>query len=301
MKLNTIVVTLTAMGLCALAPAVFAKTATTTNNHTTTPAQKAQIESVVHNYLVQNPEVIVEGLQVYQQKQYDQARKSMEKTQAIIPKYVDQLFHEANDPMAGNPQGQVTITEFFDYQCPHCVAMTTVIDSLIAENPNLRVIFKEFPIRGAVSDFAAKAALAAKLQGKYFEFHKALMAAAGQNLTQDSVLNVAKSVDLDVAKLKTDMNSSEVQQQIKATHKLAQNLGIIGTPALFIAKTNVTDHAPATAITFIPGQIDKDQLQAIITKINPAQAQVSPAMMNNAPKAVPTAAATGTQQQQKTT
>ncbi len=163
-------------------------------------AQKQQIESVVHDYLLKNPDVVVQSLQAYQQKQIDQARQTMAKTQSSSPKFVNSLFHQAKDPVAGNPQGAVTIVEFFDYQCSHCIDMSPLLDSFLKANPNVKVIFKEFPIRGPVSEFAAKAALAAKEQGKYIEFHQALMALAAkqQPLTQDAILNAAKSVGLDV-------------------------------------------------------------------------------------------------------
>lgn len=231
------------------------------------PTQQKQIEQVVHNYLLKNPEVIVESIQVLQQKQMDQARQTMQKTQTTAPKYADGLFHQANDPMAGNVNGKVTVVDFFDYQCPHCIKMTPVLEALIKANPDVRIVFKEFPIRGAASDTAAKAALAAKIQGKYFEFHKALMQDATQEQLNDAViLKVAKNVGLNVDQLQVDMKSDAVSKQIKDTYKLAQDLQLIGTPAFFIAKSDITSSAAPTAITFIPGQVDLDQLQQIVQK-----------------------------------
>lgn len=232
------------------------------------PAQQKQIEDVVRNYLVKNPEVIVESLQTLQQKQMEQARKTMQKTQQTAPKFVDALFHQTTDPVAGNPNGKVTVVDFFDYQCPHCIKMTPVIEGLIKANPEVRVIFKEFPIRGAVSEYAAKVALAAKLQGKYFEFHKALMqqAETQPQLTEEVVLKAAQSVGLDMNKLKADMKNDVVNQQIKSTMKLAQDLQLLGTPAFFIAKSDIKNNATASAITFIPGQVDQVQLLEIVNK-----------------------------------
>lgn len=235
--------------------------------NTMNATQQKQIEDVVHSYLVKNPEVIVEAIQSLQQKQMTEARKTIEKTQATAPKFVDNLFHQTTDPMIGNVNGKVTVVDFFDYQCPHCTHMTPILDALVKANPDLRVVFKEFPIRGPVSDFAAKAALAAKAQGKYFEFHKALMQlATQQSLTEELVLKTAESVGLNIDKLKTDMKSDAVAQQIKANYKLGQDLQLIGTPAFFIATTSITKDAKPAAIVFIPGQIDQVQLQAIITK-----------------------------------
>lgn len=230
-------------------------------------AQKTQMDSAIHDYILKNPEVLVQALQSFQQKQMDEAQKTMQKTQETASKYASDLFHSANDPVAGNPNGKVTVVEFFDYQCPHCIEMTPIIDSLIKTNPEARIVFKEFPIRGPASEMAAKAALAAKMQGKYFEFHKALMS-ANKVLTQDDILKIAGSVGLDVNKLKTDMNSDAVSQEIKADYKLAQSLQLMGTPAFFIAKTDVSNASPASAVVFIPGQVDQAQLESVVSKVS---------------------------------
>lgn len=232
-----------------------------------TASQKEQIQGVVKDYLKKNPEVVIDALQTFQQKQMDQARQTIEKTQQNAPKFAKDLFHNAKNPVAGNPKGKITVVEFFDYQCPHCVEMTPVIDAIIKANPEVRIVYKEFPIRGPASEIAAKAALAANMQGKYFEFHKALMA-ANRNLTEDDILKIAATVGLDVAKLKKDMASDAVMQQIKDNYKLAQALQLIGTPAFFVAKSDVTSSAPAKAVAFIPGQVDRAQLETVITQVS---------------------------------
>lgn len=233
-----------------------------------TPAQQKQIEDVVRNYLVKNPEVIVESLQTLQQKQMEQARKTIQKTQETAPKFADALFHQTNDPVIGNPAGKVTLVDFFDYQCPHCIKMTPVLEDIIKNNPDVRIVFKEFPIRGPVSEYASKVALAAKIQGKYFEFYKALMqqAANQQQLTEDVILKAAQSVGLNMDQLKADMKSDAIAQQIKSTIKLAQDLQLLGTPAIFVAKTDIKNNAAPSSITFVPGQVDQVQLLEIIKK-----------------------------------
>lgn len=247
----------------AVAPLAYSADAATMS-----PDQQKQVETVVHNYLVQHPEVLVESLQVLQQKQMEQQRKTMQKTQENAPKFADSLFHNASDPIAGNTTGKITVVDFFDYQCPHCTRMTPILEALVKANPDVRVVFKEFPIRGPISEFASKAALAASKQGKYFEFHKALMQqATSAPLTEDAILKVAKSVGLNMDQLKADMKSDAIAQQIKTNYKLGQDLQLIGTPAFFIAKSDVTKDSKPTAIVFIPGQVDKDQLQAVITKV----------------------------------
>lgn len=224
--------------------------------------QKTQVEGVIHDYLLKNPEVLAESIQILQKKQMDQMKN---KGQAGALKNASALFNQANDPTGGNPKGKVTVVEFFDYQCPHCVDMDPDIQGLIKSNAEVRVVFKEFPIRGPVSLFAAKAALAASKQGKYMQLHEALMKSA-KDLNEDKVLELAKSVGLDVKKLKADMNGDAVNQQIKDTYKLAQELQLFGTPALFVAKTELPKDATASAIDFVPGQVDQKYLQGAVDK-----------------------------------
>ncbi len=233
-------------------------------------AEKQQIETVVHDYLLKNPDVVVQSLQLFQEKQMNQARETIQKTQTNSPKFANALFHEGKDPMAGNANGKITVVEFFDYQCSHCIDMAPILQDLIKNNPNVKIVFKEFPIRGPISDYAAKVALAANEQGKYAAFHDALMllAAKQQPLTQDAVLGVAKNVGLDMDKVKAALASDAIKQQLKANYKLAQDLQLMGTPAFFVAKSDVTPNAPSSAIIFVPGQLTKDQLEQVINKVS---------------------------------
>ncbi len=228
--------------------------------------QKKQVEGVVREYLVQNPEVIVESLQSWQQKQMS---KSIEKTQSTAVQLADTLFHSSTDPIGGNPKGKVTVVEFFDYQCAHCIDMQPVVTELLKKNPDVRFVYKEFPIRGVISEMAAKAALAAAQQGKYTQLHDALMSAAAKgSLTEADIYTLAKSVGLDIDKLKTAMQSDAVSKQIKANYQLAQQLQLMGTPAIFVAKTSVSKGSPATAIEFFPGQVSAEQLNQLISKVS---------------------------------
>ena len=173
---------------------------------------------------------------------------------------INDLFHNASDPVIGNPQGQITIVEFFDYQCSHCITMAPIISNIIKTNPNLRVVLKEFPIRGPVSEFAARAALAANKQGKYADFSHALLS-ANQPLTETDVLQIAKASGLNLTQLKKDMDSPAIYNQLDRTSKLAQTLKLIGTPAFFIAKTNVKNSAN---VNDIPGAMSQSELQEAI-------------------------------------
>lgn len=260
MKMNKLMVSLALAGLVVSAPLAHAASLS--------DAQKKQVQDVVHDYILKNPDVVVQSLQLYQQSQMDQAKKTIEQTQNSVSKFADALFHQSSDPVAGNADGKITVVEFFDYQCPHCIDMESVVDDLVKNNSNVRVIFKEFPIRGPVSDVAARAALAAQQQGKYYEMHKGLMGSKQEPLTEDAIYAIAKTAGLDVDKLKAAMKSDAVNQQIKANYKLAQDLRLLGTPALFIGKTSVSKSSPSSDIVFIPGQVDKDQMQQVITKIS---------------------------------
>lgn len=248
---------LIALGAVSFAVSSFA--ADTSASSSVAPAEREKIESVVHDYLMKNPEVIVQAIQAMQQKQYQEAEQSVKKTQAIANNFAEALFRHDGDPVAGNPKGEVTVTEFFDYQCPHCVDMAPIVSEIIKANPNVRFVFKEFPIRGPMSETAARAALAANMQGKYYQFSHAVLTNTG-DLNQDTLMKIARNVGLNVDKLKKDMNSDTVKQQLQANMKLGQDLKLFGTPALFVGKTNGND------INYFPGAASGQQLQSLIDK-----------------------------------
>ncbi len=173
------------------------------------------------------------------------------------------LFH-GNDPVAGNPKGNVTIVEFFDYQCGHCINMASVIQSVIRSDRNVRVVFKEFPIRGAASELASRAALAANLQGKYYALSHALLTTSDP-LTEATVFSIAQAQGLNINKLKKDMQSPYVSNIIAANKKLAAQLGIPGTPAFFIGKTNATD---TNDVKYELGELSSYTLQKTIKQLS---------------------------------
>jgi protein-disulfide isomerase len=198
-------------------------------------AQKAEIGQIVRDYLLANPEILLEMSQTLEAKQKDAEAKQRE---AAMASSADQLFRSPHDHVAGNPEGDVTIVEFFDYNCGWCKKGFSEVVSLIEKDKNLRVVLKEFPIFGGDSDYAARAAVAARNQGKYWELHSALFSHEGK-VTKEFVDEAAKAAGLDLAKLKTDMDSQEVTDIIGANQALAQSLAINGTPA-FIIDTHVT-------------------------------------------------------------
>lgn len=211
-------------------------------------AQRPQIEAIIHDYLMQHPDVLIAALRVAQDKMHhdDDAKAS----QAVIEHRRD-VFNDPTTPVGGNPNGNVTVVEFFDYRCPYCKQVEPSLESMLKQDPKLRLVYKEFPILGPVSLTAAHAALAALRQNKYDAFHAAMMEARG-NITDDTVYQIAGSVGLDVAKLKRDMASPEVAQQIKNNMKLADTLDIHGTPAFVIGDK------------VVPGALDLDALKTMV-------------------------------------
>ncbi len=250
----------------ALSLGAFSSHAATTQNSAPTspdisPGERAKIEEVVHQYLVRKPEVLMEAIQALQKKQYEEAEQTVKQTQQIASSFNNALIH-GNDPVAGNPAGKISIVEFFDYQCPHCIDMAPVIEGIIKTNPDVRIVFKEFPIRGPASDLAARAALAANLQGKYYPISHALLT-VNKPLTQEVIMEIAKNNGLDIEKLKKDMYGKPVEDALKANAKLAQDLKLFGTPAFFIGKSTGDG-----SIKYYPGQLNQKQMQAAIDEAN---------------------------------
>jgi protein-disulfide isomerase len=159
--------------------------------------QKEEVERIIRSYLLDHPEVLVEALQAAEEKSKKEAEEHARKA---IGERRDQLVADPAAPVAGNPNGDVTIVEFFDYRCPYCKQVQPSIRELLGSDKQIRFVYKEFPVLGKESVFAGKAALAAARQGKYEPFHNALMANKGQ-LSDDVVFKTADSVGLDVERL----------------------------------------------------------------------------------------------------
>ena len=226
-----------------------------------TDAQKKEIEKVVHDYLLSNPEVLLEASQALQAKQQ---QNMQQQAQSAILENADQLF-QGKLTTVGNPKGSVTIVEFFDYQCIHCKKMSPTIDSLVKKDSDLRVIYKEFPIFGKSSDMASRVALAAGMQGKYLPMHEALLKIE-KRLDDQLVMDAAKSLGLNMDKLKKDMDSKEVTDILEANRQLAEKLHLMGTPAFIVASTPDGKFKTGTEPSFIPGAASEESLQELIKK-----------------------------------
>lgn len=224
-------------------------------------AQKKEIEQLIHDYLVNNPEVLVEASQALQQKQQ---QSMQEQAKAAISEHAKALFTE-DLAVAGNPKGNVTIVEFFDYQCIHCKKMQPVISELINKDKNVRVIYKEFPIFGKTSELASKVALAAAMQGKYKLMHDALLS-VDKRLNETIIMEKAKAVGLNMEKLKKDMDSDRVKTELKENRELAENMHLMGTPAFIVAATPNGEFKKDSNPAFIPGAASEEALQNLIEK-----------------------------------
>lgn len=191
---------------------------------------KDEFDRRVHNYLMGNPEVIMESV-----NQLEARQRANEETEAqkILQARAAEISHDTASPTGGNPNGDVTLVEFFDYNCPYCRAMAPIMTKAEEDDSQLRVVYKEFPILGPNSTFAAKAALAAQRQGKYVAFHRALYQVRGA-VDSNKIMEVAATLGLDVARLKSDMEDPAIQTEISKNLALAQALRINGTPGFVI-------------------------------------------------------------------
>lgn len=195
-----------------------------------TALQKNEIRNTVREYLLENPQVVIEAIEkIRSQQQRSEGRQR----QNAVTARADQLFNSRSDPSVGDPKASVTIVEFFDYQCPYCRRMAQQLAKLNKEDPDLRIVYKEFPIFGPASTLAASAAMGALRQGKYEEFHLALMGNRGAP-SERSIFRLAERIGLDVGRLRADMNSATPQRVFQRNRRLAQELGIRGTPAFVI-------------------------------------------------------------------
>lgn len=256
--INTLTVSLLA---ASMAVSFATKAATASSSDGLTETNKKAIEKLIHDYLVSNPEVLLEASQALQQKQQ---QTMQQQAQAAIRDNASQLLNEKLTAI-GNPKAKVTLIEFFDYQCIHCKKMAPIVNGLARKDGNLRVVYKEFPIFGKSSDTASRAAIAAAMQGKYQAVHEALIK-QDQRLNDELIMNAAKSAGVDMAKLKTDMNSKTVTEALEATRQLAEKLHLMGTPAFIVAATPGGQLKTGSTPTFIPGATSEEALLELIKK-----------------------------------
>lgn len=193
------------------------------------PVQPA-LDQAIEQYIRSHPEIIEQSLQSLEVKR--QRDEKLRIKQAIAT-HQEELLRDPASPVSGNLKGDVTVIEFFDYRCGYCKRVASAVTQLQKDEPGIRVVYKDFPILGEVSVFGARAALAARGQGKHQAFHEAMLASENE-LTQEEVLVIAQRVGLDVKKLEADLQAPEWQAAIDRNRTLAELLGISGTPGFVV-------------------------------------------------------------------
>jgi len=183
--------------------------------------------------------VIVDGPKIYRALYPTPALKAklqkeqVERLKVAISENAKDIFRNPNDAVAGNPDGDITVVEFFDYNCGHCKSSLADVVMLVKSDPNVRVVLKELPILSKGSQEASRVALAARSQGKYWEMHRALLEAPGR-ANKASALKLAEGLGFDMEQLKADMGSDEVKAEIARAEVLAQKIGVTGVPSFVV-------------------------------------------------------------------
>ncbi len=193
------------------------------------PAASMDVETI-KTVLNNNPEIVFNAMQAYQIKQEEERQKAA----AIkIKQNIKEITDYEGAAVVGNPNGSVTLVEFFDFSCGYCHRLYPALKNIVAKNNDVRLVLRELTFLGPVSDYAAKAALAAKEQGKYQELWSAMMENDGA-LSEAKIDELAAAAGIDVAKMKADMNSEKVNKTIQDTADLANSIEIRGVPTMIL-------------------------------------------------------------------
>jgi protein-disulfide isomerase len=199
-------------------------------------AQRSEIERIVRDFLLKNPEILQDVMGELEKKQ---AVAEAQRHKQAIKQHADALFNSPLHATLGNPQGDVTFVEFFDYNCGYCKRALSDMMDLLKSDPKLKVVLKEFPVLGPGSVEAARVSQAARMQDKsgkkFMEFHQKLMAGRGQ-ADKARALAVAKETGFDIARIEKDMAGDEVRRSLEESFKLAEALGLNGTPSYVIGE-----------------------------------------------------------------
>ena len=204
---------------------------------------RATLNSIIEDFIRNNPEIVRDTLIALA------AREEAERKQTGLAKVRD----DQGDPVMGNANGTITLYEFSDYNCGYCKRVFEPIQQLVRDNPDVRLVIKEFPILSQSSLVAAKAAIAAEMQGKFGDYHIAMMTYRGQ-ITDAVVMRMAAQAGVDIDQLKSDMESPKTMAIIQRTREAAAALEINGTPGLVVGDT------------VVPGAIGLDELTKLIAK-----------------------------------
>jgi protein-disulfide isomerase len=199
-----------------------------------TDKDRPEVEAIIKDYLLKHPEVLRDALDALDKRQ---AQEELEKQRKAISSNAKLIFESPRGPVFGNAQGDVTMVEFFDYNCGYCKRAMQDVMQLAKDDPKLKIVFKEFPVLGPGSLDAAKVAIAVRMQdkgGKYVEFHRRLLNTRGE-ANKERALAAAKDAGFDMARIEKDLQSDEIEKTIKESMQLAESLGVNGTPTFVIA------------------------------------------------------------------
>ena len=210
--------------------------------------QEDRIKELVREYILENPEIIAEAITLLQA---NQESVKLERQQQNLAQLKPELINPPENTVIGNPDGSVTVVEFFDYNCGYCKSMfETVLDSM-QDNEDIRLVLIEFPILGPNSVIASKAALASREQDLYGPFHQAMMSHRG-SLNETTIMTLARGVGLDVSQLQKDMKDPSLDEIIDKNRAIAQQLEISGTPAFIVGSA------------LIPGAVSAEQFNQLV-------------------------------------
>ena len=222
-----------------------------------TPEQKKELEVLFKDYIQKNPEVILESVQAYQIKEDERRQKS---AQENLKEYKEKLVNNLDLPSAGNPEGDVTVVEFFDYNCGYCKKAYEDVMKLLEEDNGVRVVFIDLPILSEESRVMAKMSMAAQSQGKYFDAHKALMGYRGPR-GEENFLKVLAEAGVDVEKMKAEMVSPDIDVALGRYAKIANDLNIRGTPGFVVGDS------------LMPGYVGLEGMKHAIEEARKAKAE----------------------------
>lgn len=213
-------------------------------------AKTSEIEKLVHDYIMSNPQVILDAVRTHQVA--EEANADAERQRQLV-NMRDQLENAPTSPVGGNLNGDVTVVEFFDYRCGYCKRVHDTVINAVKDDGNVRLVYKEFPILGPESVTAAQAALGVFFNSKekYASFNDALMRSRG-GLNEARVLEIAESIGLDPELVKKNMEDPRVNAELASTMALAEALNIRGTPAFVVNQT------------LVPGAVDAATLKGLI-------------------------------------
>lgn len=230
----------TALATCAAALVFAAVPAHAADKTAFTPEQQTQLKDMMRDFIMENPEVMIESINKMkakeEQDQNASAIQSLDKHRAF-------LYNNPDMPSTGNPKGDITIVEFFDYNCGYCKRAYEAVQQTLDADKNVRFVFVELPILSPQSKIAANYAMAAHKQGKYFEFHRAVMNSS-EPKTEEMLQRTGKELGLDVEKLKKDANSDETKALLEKKTAVAQDLHISGTPGFIIGDQIIRGYVP---------------------------------------------------------